>query len=165
MAAVPARVRILGIDPGSRTTGYGVVELARGRTLFVACGVIRGRAPTLAGRLWDLHSGLTEVIAEHSPQLAAIEKVFVSMNPLSALKLGHARGVLILAAREQGIEVAEYAPSRIKQAVAGYGRADKAQVQEMVRLVLGLNRKPSSDAADALAVAMCHASHVQAGIC
>ena len=157
------RTRILGIDPGSRTTGYGVVELARGRALFVACGVIRTRAAGLAGRLWELHSGLAEVIAEHGPELAAIEKVFVSMNPSSALKLGHARGVLMLAAMERGLEVAEYTPSRIKQAVAGYGRADKAQVQEMVRLVLGLDRSPSSDAADALAVAMCHANHVQSG--
>ncbi len=159
MSGNNAGIRIFGIDPGSRTTGYGVVDQINGRTFFVACGTVRGRAKSLADRLWEIHCGISEAIAEHTPDLAAIEKVFVSVNPASALKLGHARGVLILAAREKGMAVAEYSPSQIKQAVAGYGRAEKSQVQEMVRVILGLNKKPSSDAADALAVAMCHANH------
>jgi len=153
-------VRILGIDPGSRITGYGVIEYLRGQPFFIACGTIRAKEKSLADRLWEIHSGISEVIAEHSPFMAAIEKVFVSINPSSALKLGHARGVLILAAREKGMTVAEYSPSQIKQAVAGYGRAEKAQVQEMVRAILGLDRKPSNDAADALAVAVCHSNHL-----
>lgn len=153
-------MRILGIDPGSRAAGYGLIEVSGERLDFVACGVIRVRTEQgFAERLREIHAGLGEVIAAHLPQEAAIEEVFMARNPNSALKLGHARGVLMLAALQAGLPLAEYSPRQIKQAAAGYGNADKAQVQHMVRVVLSLNKSPSSDAADALAVAICHANH------
>jgi len=157
----PERVRILGIDPGSRATGYGVID-RRGQALsFVACGVIRtSESKAFPDRLEELYAGLGEVIAAHQPRLAAIEDIFTAINPRSALKLGHARGVLILAARQHGLPLAEYSPRLVKQAVAGYGQAPKEQVQQMVRVLLRLAGPPSHDAADALAVAICRANHL-----
>ncbi len=153
-------MRILGIDPGSRTAGYGLIDVAGESLHFVACGVIKvNPAQPFGARLLEIHTGIAEVIAGHSPQEAAIEEVFMAKNAGSALKLGHARGVLMLAALQAGLPLAEYSPRQIKQAAAGYGNADKAQMQHMVRVLLALDRAPSADAADALAVAICHANH------
>jgi crossover junction endodeoxyribonuclease RuvC len=151
---------ILGIDPGSRAAGYGLIEASGARLDFIACGVIRvSGGNSFAARLLEIHQGIGEVIACHRPDQVAIEEVFMAKNANSALKLGHARGVLILAALQAGLPLSEYSPRQIKQAAAGYGNADKAQIQKMVRLVLALDKAPSHDAADALAVAICHANH------
>lgn len=158
-------MRILGIDPGSRVAGYGVIEAAGNRLDFVACGVIRVTPGYGFGeRLREIHQGISEVLAHHRPQQAAIEEVFMAANPNSALKLGHARGVLMLAVMQAEVPLAEYSPRQIKQSAAGYGNADKEQVQHMVRVVLSLNKAPSRDAADALAVAICHANHFRFGL-
>jgi crossover junction endodeoxyribonuclease RuvC len=155
-----AKIRILGIDPGSRATGYGLIDKDGDRLRFVACGVIR-TSPRLefAVRLREIHDGLCEVMGKQQPDLAAVEEVFMARNPMSALKLGHARGVAMLAACRHGLEVREYSARSIKQAVTGYGQAGKEQVQQMVRALLQLAANPSQDAADALAVALCHANH------
>ncbi len=153
--------RILGVDPGSRVTGYGVIEADRGRLRFVACGVIKTTVKyPLNYRLNEIFDGLNEVVQVHNPVVAAVEDVFVSDNPRSALKLGQARGAAVVAAMQNGLQVYDYAPRFIKQAVSGYGQADKAQMQQMVRILLGLSGTPSSDAADALAVAICHANQL-----
>lgn len=158
--------RILGVDPGSRATGYGVIEKTGSRVRFVACGVIRPRRETtLYNRLLLIHNGLSEVIEKYNPLVAAIEDVFVSINPKTAIKLGHARGVAVLAAMRHGLAVHDYTPRLVKQAVVGYGQADKVQVQQMVRVLLRLSSSPSQDAADALAVAICHANKDTAGAC
>jgi crossover junction endodeoxyribonuclease RuvC len=151
--------RILGIDPGSRITGYGVIEVDRGRLCFVACGtVVTDRRHPFAHRLNEIFDGLNEVIQMHLPAVAAIEDVFLATNPRSALKLGHARGVAVVAAMQNGLAVYDYSPRQVKQAVAGYGQAEKRQVQHMVRVLLGLSAAPTTDAADALAIAICHAN-------
>jgi len=151
--------RILGIDPGSRTTGYGVVESERGKIRFVACGVIKTTTTMpFSYRLNQIFSGITEVIQLHDPTEAAVEDVFLATNPGSALRLGQARGAAVVAAMQNNLEVSDYSAKQIKQAVVGYGQAGKAQIQHMVRVLLGLNKSPSSDAADALAVAICHAN-------
>jgi crossover junction endodeoxyribonuclease RuvC len=156
-----AKYRILGIDPGSRTTGYGVIEKHGSRLRFVTCGVIRvGGKMSFPERLKAIYDGLHEVISEQDPLCAAVEDMFVAVNPKSALKLGHARGVAILAAMQHGLAVRDYTPRMIKQAVVGYGNADKQQVQQMVRVLLRLSVSPSVDAADALAVAICHANQM-----
>lgn len=154
--------RILGIDPGSRTTGYGVVDSDRGALRFVACGVIKTTTNMPFNyRLNQIFSGINEVIQVHGPTEAAVEEVFMATNPGSALKLGQARGAAVVAAMQNNIEVADYSAKQIKQAVAGYGQADKTQIQHMVRVLLGLNKAPSSDAADALAVAICHLNQLR----
>ncbi|KPK31882.1 MAG: crossover junction endodeoxyribonuclease RuvC [Nitrospira bacterium SG8_35_1] len=151
--------RILGIDPGSRATGYGVIEKKGNRLYYVTCGVIRlSDKNSFSGRLKIIFDGLCEVIDSHKPAVAAVEDVFVAANPRTALKLGHARGVAVLAALHNGLRVHDYTPRMVKQAVVGYGNADKNQVQQMVRVLLQLSASPSADAADALAVAMCHAN-------
>ena len=151
--------RILGIDPGSRATGYGVIAKKGSRLYYVTCGVIRlGDKYAFSDRLKIIFDGLCEVIATHKPAVAAVEDVFVAANPRTALKLGHARGVAVLAALHNGLKVHDYTPRMVKQAVVGYGNADKQQVQQMVRVLLQLSASPSADAADALAVAMCHAN-------
>jgi crossover junction endodeoxyribonuclease RuvC len=151
-------VRIFGIDPGSERTGYGCVETDGSRHRMVACGAIS--APPLAAfpdKLLQIHSRLTALLSECRPEAVAIENLFHAVNVRSALKLGHARGVAMLAAVEAGVPVFEYTPAEIKRAVVGYGRAEKPQVQHMVKLLLGLAAAPSPhDAADALAVAICH---------
>lgn len=154
-------MRILGIDPGSRVTGYGVIEV-RGRELgFISCGTIRtAREPNFSRRLSIIFKGVSQVIDSHQPAVAAVEELFVAKNPRSALKLGHARGVAVVAAIEKELAVHDYTARKIKQTVAGYGQAEKAQVQHMVRTLLELDATPSSDAADALAVAICHAHHL-----
>ncbi len=154
--------RILGIDPGSRLTGYGVIEAMQGRLRFVSCGVIKTTPrASLAHRLNEIFDGINEVIQLHGPEVAAVEDVFLSTNPRSALKLGQARGAAVVAAMQNGLRVKDYGAKMIKQAVAGYGQAEKAQVQHMVRVLLGLSAAPSADAADALAVAICHANSLQ----
>lgn len=154
-------VRILGIDPGLRRCGWGVVDARVGRAGFVACGVVT--PPTdapLSERLAAIHAGISEVIAAHQPEDAAIEETFVNANALSALKLGHARAAAMLAASLKGLAVAEYAATLVKQAVTGKGSAEKEQVATMVRMLLP-GSHASADAADALAVAVCHAHHSQ----
>lgn len=149
--------RILGIDPGSRFTGYGVIAAERGRLRYLDSGVLNLGGGPFADRLKLILEGLATVIAEHRPDEAAVEKVFVSRNAESALKLGQARGAVICALVQADLPMAEYAATRIKQAVVGSGGADKRQVQHMVCAMLGMREKPRADAADALAVAVCHA--------
>ncbi|MBW1926683.1 MAG: crossover junction endodeoxyribonuclease RuvC [Deltaproteobacteria bacterium] len=149
---------ILGIDPGSLATGYGIVSWEDNRLHFVNAGIIRPHAGlTFAKRLERLYSGLKEVIGRHNPTVSAVEGVFQSVNARAALLLGHARGAVILSAVHGGLPGFEYSPITVKQAVVGYGRAEKSQVQHMVRILLNLSKKPAQDAADALAVAICHA--------
>jgi crossover junction endodeoxyribonuclease RuvC len=151
-------VKIFGIDPGSERTGYGCVETDGSRHRLIVCGTISSPASTtFPDRLLAIHTRLAALLAECRPDCVAIETLFFATNVRSALKLGHARGVAMLAAVEAGVPVAEYTPAEIKRAVVGYGRADKPQVQQMVKLILGLPSVPSPhDAADALAVAICH---------
>jgi crossover junction endodeoxyribonuclease RuvC len=151
-------VKIFGIDPGSDRTGYGCVERVGSRHSLVICGSLSGRAnATFPDKLQAIHGGLIALLREHRPDCVAVENIFYARNVRSALKLGHARGVALLAASEAGIAVVEYAPAEIKRAVVGYGRAEKHQIQQMVQLLLGLEKPPSPhDAADALAVAICH---------
>jgi crossover junction endodeoxyribonuclease RuvC len=151
-------VRVFGIDPGSDRTGYGCVETSGSRHRIVVCGAITAPASaSFPDKLLVIHSRLADLLCECRPDCVAIENVFYSVNVRSALKLGHARGVAMLAAVEVGLPVMEYTPAEIKRAVVGYGRADKPQVQQMVKLLLGLPSVPSPhDAADALAVAICH---------
>ena len=147
---------ILGIDPGSRITGYGVITSGEGQPRYVACGCIRVTANDLHSRLQEIFSGISTVMQEYQPQHAAIEQIFMHRNPGGALKLGQARGAAIVATN--GIDLAEYSARQVKQAVVGYGAATKEQVQHMVQQLLGLTQSPQADAADALAVALCHAS-------
>jgi crossover junction endodeoxyribonuclease RuvC len=151
-------VRILGIDPGSERTGYGCVETDGSRHHLVGCGAITARASdAFPNRLAHIHRELTSLILQYQPGCVAIENLFHANNVRSALKLGHARGVAMLAAVEAGCEVVEYTPAEIKRAVVGYGRAEKHQVAQMIKLLLGLERPPAPfDATDALAVAICH---------
>jgi len=149
---------IFGIDPGSERTGYGCIESDGSRHRVVTCGAIGSPASrSFPDRLLAIHARLTELLVEHRPDCVAIESLFHAANVRSALKLGHARGVAMLAAVEAGVAVFEYTPAEIKRAVVGYGRADKPQVQHMVKRLLGLPAIPAPhDAADALAVAICH---------
>jgi crossover junction endodeoxyribonuclease RuvC len=159
-------VKIFGIDPGSVRTGFGCVERVGSRHALVVCGSLSGppRA-TFPEKLKAIHTGLAALLAEHRPDGVAIEDVFALRGPAanarSALKLGQARGVALLAASEAGVPVAEYAPAAVKRAIVGYGRAEKQQIQQMVKLLLGLDETPSPhDVADALAVALCHLQSV-----
>ena len=152
-----APLRILGIDPGLRITGFGIIDIAGARLGYVASGCIRTPEGQLPERLKSILHGLRELIAEHDPQQVAIEKVFVNVNPESTLALGQARGTAICAAVDAGLPVAEYTALQVKQAVVGNGHARKEQVQEMVKRLLRLAGAPGPDAADALACAICHA--------
>jgi crossover junction endodeoxyribonuclease RuvC len=150
-------MRILGIDPGSQVTGYGVVERAGGRIRHVAHGTLAlPRGAPLAQRLAALHRALGQVIADHAPDGAVVEQIFVAASARSALVLGEARGVALAAAAAAGLPIFEYGPQAIKLAVAGSGAAAKPEVQRMVCLLLALDLRPASDAADALAAAICH---------
>lgn len=152
------RARILGIDPGSGVTGYGIVERRDDALVHVAHGTLRASAAaSAAGRLAALHRALLEVIERHRPDAVSVEQVFVARGARAALVLGQARGVALAAVGSAGLGLHEYAPARIKQSVTGNGRAAKLQVQRMVRRLLHLERTPASDAADALAAAICHA--------
>jgi len=151
-------MRVLGIDCGSRITGYGVVDTNGADCILVRCGIIRSRtSDPLALRLKEIHAGIIEIIRELGPDVAAFESLFYSNNVQSALKLGHVRGVSLVAAAEANLPVFEYSPAEVKSAVTGYGRAEKPQVQQMVRALLKLESTPEPlDASDALAVAICH---------
>jgi crossover junction endodeoxyribonuclease RuvC len=151
-------VRIFGIDPGSGRTGYGCVETDGRRYRLVTCGAIASSATdSFPLRLARIHRELSRLLAACRPECVAVENVFHGVNARSALKLGHARGVAMLAAVEADCEIVEYTPAEVKRAVVGYGRADKRQMQQMIKLLLGLDTPPSPhDAADALAIAICH---------
>lgn len=151
---------ILGIDPGSRLTGYGVIKQQAGKFVYLASGCIRLGTDDFPERLLRIFNGISEIIAQTQPTIFAIEQVFMARNPDSALKLGQARGAAIVAAKHAGLDVHEYSARQVKQAVVGTGAADKAQVQHMVRHLLKLPANPQADAADALAVALCH-GHTQ----
>lgn len=148
---------MIGVDPGTRCTGWGVVDLHQQKLIVVDHGVIRTRASEpLQTRLHAIGQGLIEVVARCKPHAAAVENLFTARNPASALKLGQARGAVLLVLAQAGLRAADYMPSEVKQAVVGSGRGTKEQIQYMVRLLLNLPETPPSDAADALAVAVCH---------
>ena len=149
---------VLGIDPGLATTGYGLVEGDGQRLELVAYGVVRTPAKTpIARRLLQLHDELAKILREYRPDEAAVEELFFSTNARTAIVVGEARGVVILTLAEAGLPIAEYTPLQVKQAITGYGQADKAQVQQMVSLLLNLRYVPQpDDAADALAISVCH---------
>jgi crossover junction endodeoxyribonuclease RuvC len=156
-------VRVLGIDPGTLRTGWGVVEDGGGKLRLVAAGIVAPSANApLEERLLAIHRGLAAVIAEHAPASVGVEDVFFAKHPNAALKLGHARGVALLAAAESGLAVTSYAPSLVKRSVVGRGQADKTQVARLVAVVLGMKDVPGVDATDALAVAITHAQAVRA---
>lgn len=156
-AAGRGPTRILGIDPGSRFTGFGLIEIAGQKSRCLAQDVIRLGDGPMPQRLLALSQRLRALIAEHAPEEVAIEQVFVRNNPASALVLGQARGVAMCTVAEAGLPLHEYSPASIKQAVSGSGRAEKHQMQHMVKLLLNLPVAPQEDAADALACALCHA--------
>lgn len=158
-----APVRILGIDPGLRITGFGVIEKVGQKLQYIASGCIKTPAGELPPRLKVILESLGEVIATYQPQQVAVEKVFVNVNPQSTLLLGQARGAAICAAVFANLSVGEYTALQVKQSVVGNGHADKEQVQDMVQRLLALDGKPGADAADALACAICHA-HAGAGL-
>ncbi|WP_372981884.1 crossover junction endodeoxyribonuclease RuvC [Marinobacter sediminum] len=148
---------ILGVDPGSRITGFGLIR-AEGRSIeYIDSGCIRVGEKPMAQRLQIIFHSLATLIGEYRPEEFAIEQVFMARNPDSALKLGQARGAAIVSAANSGLPVHEYSARQVKQAVVGKGSADKSQVQHMVQALLALSRKPQEDAADALAIALCHA--------
>ncbi|MBT8047562.1 MAG: crossover junction endodeoxyribonuclease RuvC [Xanthomonadales bacterium] len=153
-------MRILGIDPGSRFTGFGIIEVSGDRVTPLHQGVIKTGAGVFPERLGIIFNGIRELVEEFSPDEAAVETVFISKNANSALKLGQARGAAICAVVSMGIPVAEYSPRSVKQAIVGRGGADKVQIQHMITVLLQLKEKPAEDAADALAVALCH-QHTQ----
>lgn len=151
------RVRVLGIDPGSQRTGFGVLDVSGPKLAYVASGVIRTAEGDFAARLCEIFRGVQTIVAEYRPQEIAIERVFVNRNVDSALKLGQARGAAICGTVDASAGVFEYAPRQIKMAVVGSGGADKAQVQMMIKNLLKLRERVAADAADALAAAVCHA--------
>ncbi|RED37476.1 Holliday junction endonuclease RuvC [Rhodopseudomonas thermotolerans] len=161
MSQPPIRsVRILGIDPGLRRTGWGVVESEGNRLVYVACGSVEPKDTLpLAERLLAIHDGLTKVLAEHAPAEAAVEQTFVNKDGAATLKLGQARGVAMLVPAMHGLLVAEYAPNLVKKTVVGAGHADKTQIQMMLKILLPKAEPNSADAADALAIAITHAHH------
>jgi crossover junction endodeoxyribonuclease RuvC len=155
-----ALVRILGIDPGLRHTGWGVIEAEGSRLVYVASGAVHSKTgENFAERLRVLHEGLAAVIAAHRPDEAAVEETFVNRDPQSALKLGHARGIALVVPALAGIEVNEYAANLVKKTVVGAGHAEKAQIAMMVKVLLPRSDALTADASDALAVAICHAQH------
>ncbi|SES80973.1 crossover junction endodeoxyribonuclease RuvC [Oceanicella actignis] len=156
-------MRVIGIDPGLRRTGWGVVDVAGARLTHVANGVCASEGPDLAQRLRSLYVQLTEVIARHAPDQAAVEHTFVNKDAAGTLKLGQARAIALLAPAMAGVPVAEYAPNAVKKTVVGVGHAQKAQVEHMVRLQLPRADIAGPDAADALAIALCHAHHARFG--
>lgn len=153
-------VRILGIDPGLRKTGWGVIAVDGARLSFVACGSVEpDPALEIGFRLSALHEGLRQIVADHAPDEAAVEETFVNADARSALKLGAARGVALLVPAQAGLTVAEYAPNHVKKCVVGSGHAEKQQIRAMIRVLLPRAVVSSADAADALAIALCHAQN------
>ncbi|HEB77827.1 MAG TPA: crossover junction endodeoxyribonuclease RuvC [Methylothermaceae bacterium] len=155
------KTRILGIDPGSRTTGFGVIDVEGGSMTMIAAGCVRSVADDFPSRLKIVYDGVLEVVAEYAPDEMAIEQVFVQKNVDSALKLGQARGAAICAGLSHDLPIHEYAARQVKQALVGKGGADKHQVQHMVKILLNIHGDLPLDASDALAVAMCHAHYRQ----
>jgi crossover junction endodeoxyribonuclease RuvC len=158
-------IRILGIDPGLRRTGWGVVETAGSSLRFVGAGTVRSDDKAeLAARLCQIHDGLESVLAEFAPEEAAVETTFVNKDAAATLKLGQARGIAMLVPARAGLAVAEYAPNAVKKAVIGVGHGDKKQIHMMVRVLLPKSVVDSEHAADALAIAVCHAHHRQSAV-
>ena len=157
-----APIRVLGIDPGLGTTGYGIIDSSGGQSKFVECGLIStDTGQPLAERLWHIQENLQKIIAQWHPQEASIEQIFYHRNARSALLLGHSRGVACAAVAAAGLMVFEYTPRLVKLSVTGYGNADKDQVADMVKRILSLGEAPAEDAADALANAICHSHRRQ----
>ena len=156
-------MRILGIDPGTGILGFGVIEVIKNKTQLVDAGVIRTPVKEDdAVRLLTIYDELTEIIRETTPQIMSVEKLFFSQNVTTAMTVSQARGVVLLCGKQAGMEIHEYTPQQIKQALTGYGRADKKQIQEMVRVVLGLNEVPKpDDCADAIAAALTHSQNIR----
>jgi len=155
-------IRILGIDPGLRCTGWGVVDVEGNRLIFVACGRVETNdKDALADRLVTIHAGLTKIVAQFQPHEAAAEATFVNKDAIATLKLGQARGVALLVPAQAGLRVAEYAPNLVKKTIVGAGHCDKAQIRMMVRVLLPKASPDTEDAADALAIAVTHAHHRQ----
>lgn len=158
---LPSKHRILGIDPGSRTTGYGIIDSDGYHSEYITSGVINAGDVDMSERLHIMFCGVQELLNQFSPQVMAIEKVFVHRNADSALKLGQARGAVICAVKQIALPVFEYTPTEIKKSVVGKGHAAKEQVQHMMKMLLNLSASPKADAADALAVGLCHANTQQ----
>ena len=154
-------MRVLGIDPGLRNTGWGVIAVDGSRLRHVANGIVQSEGTELGARLLTLYRGLCAVIVAHAPDAAAVEQTFVNKDATGTLKLGQARGIAMLAPAEAGLAIGEYAPNAVKKAVVGVGHAQKEQVQHMVRIHLPGVQFAGPDAADALAIAICHAHHLQ----
>ena len=152
-------MRILGIDPGLRNMGWGVIEKHGSRLSFIGCGVVNSAGDDLAERLLSLHHGLTEVLRAYAPETAAVEQTFVNKDAVATLKLGQARGIALLVPAQFGLGVAEYAPNKVKKTVVGVGHAGKDQIKHMVKMQLPSADVSKADAADALAIAICHAHH------
>jgi crossover junction endodeoxyribonuclease RuvC len=162
---MPIPVRILGLDPGLRRTGWGLVTVDGSKLAFLACGtVVSNQNAPLAGRLKQLHDGLSEVVRDLAPDEAAVEETFVNKDAQATLKLGHARAIALLVPVLAGLSVAEYAANLVKKTVVGSGHADKRQIHAMVRVLLPKADPPSDDAADALAIAITHAHHRKARV-
>jgi crossover junction endodeoxyribonuclease RuvC len=158
-------IRILGLDPGLRRTGWGVVEIAGNRLVFVGCGSVTTRdGDALAVRLLALHDGLTTIVAEFHPHEAAVEATFVNKDAKATLKLGQARGIAMVVPAKAGLPVAEYAPNLVKKSIVGVGHGDKTQVRMMIGVLLPKADPSSEDAADALAIAVTHAHHRQSAV-
>jgi crossover junction endodeoxyribonuclease RuvC len=158
-------MKILGIDPGTATTGFGVIEKTGGKLKFVDAGVITTPPDmSMPSRLSEIYAGLNEIIATHRPDCMSVELLYFATNVTTAISVGQARGVVLLAAAEAGLPIGEYTPLQVKQAVTGYGKADKKQIQEMVKMILGLDGIPKpDDAADGLAIAITHANQLVEG--
>lgn len=156
-------MRIIGIDPGTGILGFGVIDSDGGKTTLVDAGVIRTKVhQPLDERLMEIFNSLREIIKESKPAVMVVEKLFFAQNVTTAMSVSHARGVVMLAGKLAGLEIVEYTPLQIKQALTGYGRAEKKQMQEMVRVMLGLKEVPKpDDCADALAAAICHAGQLK----
>jgi crossover junction endodeoxyribonuclease RuvC len=164
-ATMSRPIRILGIDPGLRRTGWGLIDVIGNRLLFAACGsVATSDRGALAERLVTIHDGLARVVEEFSPDEAAVEATFVNKDASATLKLGQARGVALLIPARAGIAVAEYAPNLVKKTIVGAGHCEKEQIRLMLRVLLPKADPPSHDAADALAIAVCHAHHRQSTV-
>ncbi|MFU1477733.1 crossover junction endodeoxyribonuclease RuvC [Roseovarius sp. C7] len=156
-------MRVLGIDPGLRNLGWGVIDVSGSRLSHVANGVCHSTGADLAQRLLSLHIQLTEIVTRFSPDTAAIEQTFVNKDGVATLKLGQARGIALLVPAQAGLSVGEYAPNRVKKTVVGVGHADKGQIAHMVKMQLPGANPESPDAADALAIAICHAHYTRGG--
>jgi len=155
--------RILGLDPGLRRTGWGMIGLTGNKLTYIACGIVTtDSAQPLAARLVTLHTGLLDIIERLKPDVAAVEQTFVNKDPVATLKLGQARAIALLVPAQAGLEVAEYAPNQVKKSVVGVGHAEKEQVHAMVKVLLPQSAADSADAADALAVAITHAHFADA---